>query len=184
MTNNEYNEYPYAGDLEYIMQIKAKNGLDRGLVPFKDFIAATRKEIDTFQKTDPLTSNHIISRIKKMFEEHPVETEIDLEAGQTIKRMAEGFEWTSKSHTHNYEIICKILEDVEKSINVLKEVKPKDWKGDAIKKLISAKEDIITLVKDELSGLNFDVKQLSFYAKKIEELDKLINGLTFNDDLI
>jgi hypothetical protein len=186
---DSYYDYLLCEDLNIVIKnINAIENLDRGLVPFKDFISATRKEINEFQITDPLTSDHIINKIKKMFEEHPVETEIDLEFGKVIKEMADEYVENlcngTKSHIHNYEILCKILEDVEKAVNVLKEVKPKDWKGDAIKKLISAKEDIISLVADELSGLNFDVKQLSFYAKKIEDLDKLVNGLTFNDDLI
>ncbi len=46
-----YAAYVFSGDLQSVInQIKAEKKLDLGMTPFKDFIEATKAEIDQFQK--------------------------------------------------------------------------------------------------------------------------------------
>ena len=180
-----YAAYVFSGDLQsVIIQLKAEKKLDLGTVPFQNFIEATKVEIEQFQKTDPFDPNFITNKIKKMFEEHPVETEIDVEVGKTIVEMANEFDWTAKQHMTNYNIICNILADIEKSLKVLVEVKSPDWRNLAVKHLQDARDNITSLVKDDLNNGNYDWKRLSFYGRKLEDINNLIESIKTESDKI
>lgn len=181
-----YAAYVFSGDLQSVINhIKEEKVLDKGLTPFKDFVAVTRLEINRFQKTNPFDStSYSFNTIKKMFEEHPVETEIDVEAGNIIVEMADKFNWVDKQHMTNYNIICNILADIEKSLKVLVEVKSPDWRRLAVKNLEDVRDNITSLVKDDLNKGNNDWKRLSFYARKLEAINDLIDSIKTESDKI